>query len=214
MRIAVVGASGNLGTALLRRLQHEESVDGIVGISRRAPHRLRDVFAGMDAVVHLAWALQPSHSEPFQRWVRVSVVPNQSMLPYPEVGNVEIAVADVLVLFQRVCRGGFGEGKSRGGDRMYVRGGPGGYRSSLEGGASRLARMPDPHRQARVHIVGVAALDLDLLTRRRPRRRSQHGRRGSRRAARKELRSVQRLGKRTFFTPRLGGEWGAGFAWR
>jgi UDP-glucose 4-epimerase len=78
MRIVVTGASGNVGTALLLRLgrQHE-----VVGISRRRPPaaapyewadwhcidladggataRLTEVFTGADAVVHLAFALQP-----------------------------------------------------------------------------------------------------------------------------------------------------------
>ncbi|PPH29604.1 NAD-dependent epimerase/dehydratase family protein [Rathayibacter sp. AY1F9] len=94
MRIAIVGATGNLGTALLRRLHGEAGVEEIVGIARRAPRlrseeyrdvrwveidlassvaprRLREAFAGVDAVVHLAWALQPSHDEPFQRLVDV-----------------------------------------------------------------------------------------------------------------------------------------------
>lgn len=94
MRIAIVGATGNLGTALLRRLQGESSVEEIVGVARRAPRPespeyrgvrwhevdvasseaprlLREAFEGMDAVVHLAWALQPSHDEPFQRLVDV-----------------------------------------------------------------------------------------------------------------------------------------------
>lgn len=94
MRIAIVGATGNLGTALLRRLQDEPSVEEVVGVARRAPRPesseyrdvrwveidlassdaprlLREAFAGIDAVVHLAWALQPSHDEPFQRMVDV-----------------------------------------------------------------------------------------------------------------------------------------------
>ncbi|MHC2186510.1 NAD-dependent epimerase/dehydratase family protein [Rathayibacter agropyri] len=94
MRIAIVGATGNLGTALLRRLDGEAGVDEIVGVARRAPgldseeyrgvrwvevdiasreapRLLRDAFAGIDAVVHLAWALQPSHDEQFQRLVDV-----------------------------------------------------------------------------------------------------------------------------------------------
>ena len=81
MRIVVTGLSGNLGTALLRRLGAEGGHD-ITGISRRPPQgepyqlarwvaldlaqegaeqRLREVFAGADAVVHLAWGFQPSH---------------------------------------------------------------------------------------------------------------------------------------------------------
>ncbi|MWV48393.1 NAD-dependent epimerase/dehydratase family protein [Rathayibacter sp. VKM Ac-2803] len=94
MRIAIVGATGNLGTALLRRLRDEPEVEEIVGVARRqgrpqspeyrdvrwvevdvasseAPRLLREAFTGMDAVVHLAWALQPSHDEPFQRLVDV-----------------------------------------------------------------------------------------------------------------------------------------------
>ncbi|WP_435770295.1 NAD-dependent epimerase/dehydratase family protein [Nocardioides sp. SYSU DS0651] len=85
MRIAITGASGNIGSALLRRL----SADGeheLVGIARRTPTTspgstdqsaiewvgadltkdgcvpaLEHAFAGADAVVHLAWGFQPSH---------------------------------------------------------------------------------------------------------------------------------------------------------
>jgi nucleoside-diphosphate-sugar epimerase len=85
MRIVIVGASGNLGTALLRRALQEPDVE-LVGVSRRrpageepysaaewhpldiaavdAPARLRSVFGGADAVVHLGWKLQPNHDEP------------------------------------------------------------------------------------------------------------------------------------------------------
>lgn len=84
MRVVVVGATGNLGTALLTRLQAEPEVTSIAGVARRgprmatppygemtwysvdigdddAPRELEQVFAGADAVVHLGWALQPSH---------------------------------------------------------------------------------------------------------------------------------------------------------
>ena len=84
MRVVVVGATGNLGTALLTRLQSEADVTELVGIARRAPRtasppygdvqwftidvgadaspdRLARAFVGADAVVHLGWALQPSH---------------------------------------------------------------------------------------------------------------------------------------------------------
>jgi nucleoside-diphosphate-sugar epimerase len=80
VRIVITGASGNAGTALLRRLagsgEHE-----LVGLSRRRPpdeapysaaewvtvdvgrpgavDELTRVFTGADAVVHLAWAIQP-----------------------------------------------------------------------------------------------------------------------------------------------------------
>jgi nucleoside-diphosphate-sugar epimerase len=88
MRVVVVGASGNVGTALLRRLRSDEIVTSVVGVVRRTPQgpppapydtvdwhavdigatgpdepvvaRLRALFGGADAVVHLAWAIQPS----------------------------------------------------------------------------------------------------------------------------------------------------------
>ena len=39
MRIVVIGATGNVGTALLRRLQAAPEVDSVVGISRHGPER-------------------------------------------------------------------------------------------------------------------------------------------------------------------------------
>jgi nucleoside-diphosphate-sugar epimerase len=84
MRIVITGASGNLGTALLRRLTADSSEHDIVGIARRPPPssppyasaawhgldlgdpdaqtRLTPLFTGADAVVHLAWLFQPSHN--------------------------------------------------------------------------------------------------------------------------------------------------------
>jgi nucleoside-diphosphate-sugar epimerase len=81
MRIAVVGASGNLGSALIKRLGTEVDVD-VLGISRRRPPaivtndwlaldisrddetpRLAKALRGYDVLVHLAWKLQPPHDE-------------------------------------------------------------------------------------------------------------------------------------------------------
>ncbi len=86
MRIVIVGASGNVGTALLRRLRREPDLD-IAGVVRRPPgpdagppydgvawhacdvgapdaaEQLRALFTGADAVVHLAWQIQPSHDQ-------------------------------------------------------------------------------------------------------------------------------------------------------
>jgi nucleoside-diphosphate-sugar epimerase len=85
MRVVVVGASGNVGTAVLRRLTRQERVDEVTGVARRIPDRsagppysdvswysidvgapeavaeLTDCFAGAAAVIHLAWQIQPSH---------------------------------------------------------------------------------------------------------------------------------------------------------
>jgi UDP-glucose 4-epimerase len=79
MRIVVTGATGNVGTALLRALAADERVEEIVGLARRLPDwqnpRTRWVradvaadplephFEGADAVIHLAWLIQPSRDE-------------------------------------------------------------------------------------------------------------------------------------------------------
>ncbi len=76
MRVVVVGATGNLGTSVLRSLADEEKVDSILGISRRLPglqmpkvewaaadiarDDLTPHFDGADAVVLLSWLIQPS----------------------------------------------------------------------------------------------------------------------------------------------------------
>jgi UDP-glucose 4-epimerase len=79
MRVIVTGASGNVGTSVLEALATEPEVQEIVGIARRVPETefpkvewrgadvteddLVPIFAGADAVVHLAWAIQPSRDE-------------------------------------------------------------------------------------------------------------------------------------------------------
>ncbi|MGH3524259.1 MAG: NAD-dependent epimerase/dehydratase family protein, partial [Mycobacterium sp.] len=83
MRIVVVGATGNVGIALLRLLKDHPEVEQIVGIARRPPGNdgpadsgfggrvqwvaadivsddLRSAFEGADAVVNLAWQIQPA----------------------------------------------------------------------------------------------------------------------------------------------------------
>jgi UDP-glucose 4-epimerase len=79
MRVVIVGASGNAGTALVRRLRRESDVE-VVGVARRLPRddgmqwhahdigtasvdELAATFRGADAVVHLAWQIQPSHDQ-------------------------------------------------------------------------------------------------------------------------------------------------------
>jgi UDP-glucose 4-epimerase len=75
-RVVVTGASGNVGTSVVRALAADPAVSEIVGIARRVPSwtppklrwRSADVardelaphFAGADAVIHLAWLIQPS----------------------------------------------------------------------------------------------------------------------------------------------------------
>ena len=82
LKVAVTGASGNVGTALLRRLTAAGSgVAEVRGLARRQPpdvepyssvtwytadlgetaseQALTNLLEGVDAVVHLAWVLQP-----------------------------------------------------------------------------------------------------------------------------------------------------------
>jgi UDP-glucose 4-epimerase len=79
MRIVVTGATGNLGTSTLQSLVSDSRVDSILGIARRRPQLelpkvewveadvrsadLAALFSGADAVVHLAWLIQPSRNE-------------------------------------------------------------------------------------------------------------------------------------------------------
>src|SRR4028119_280020 len=76
MRVVVVGATGNVGTSVLRSLQMEEKVESVLGLARRLPGlRMPKVewatadvvrddlvphFRGADAVILLAWLIQPS----------------------------------------------------------------------------------------------------------------------------------------------------------
>ncbi len=87
MRVAVVGATGNVGTSLLESLAGEPSVEEIVAIARRRPSEgwprtkfvqadiasdeLGPVLSGVDAVVHLAWLIQPGRDESVTRRVNV-----------------------------------------------------------------------------------------------------------------------------------------------
>ncbi|HJV09348.1 MAG TPA: NAD-dependent epimerase/dehydratase family protein, partial [Acidimicrobiales bacterium] len=77
MRVVVTGATGNVGTSLVRRLSEDPAVTSIVGVARRRAEwslpkvewvaadvsrdDLEAPFAGADVVVHLAWLIQPSH---------------------------------------------------------------------------------------------------------------------------------------------------------
>jgi UDP-glucose 4-epimerase len=80
MKVVITGATGNVGTSVLEALAGEQRVEEIVGIARRIPERrqfprtrfvaadvaeadLRTVLSGADAVVHLAWLIQPGRDE-------------------------------------------------------------------------------------------------------------------------------------------------------
>ena len=79
MRVVVTGASGNVGTSVLRSLADDPAVDSILGLARRVPEArfaktdwvaadvarsdLSEHFRGADAVIHLAWLIQPGRDE-------------------------------------------------------------------------------------------------------------------------------------------------------
>lgn len=98
MRVVVVGATGNVGTALLRALHREPRVTSVLGMARRLPDReaapyrhaewapvdvategsdealiaaLAEEFRGADAVVHLAWLVQPNRERDLLRRTHV-----------------------------------------------------------------------------------------------------------------------------------------------
>jgi UDP-glucose 4-epimerase len=76
MRVVIVGATGNIGTSLLRSLAEEDKVESILGLARRVPNlsmpkvewasadvtsdELVPHLEGADAVVSLHWLIQPS----------------------------------------------------------------------------------------------------------------------------------------------------------
>jgi len=76
MKVIVTGATGNVGTSTVKALSESPEIDEIVGLARREPTLtlpktswveanvlsadLAAIFAGADAVIHLAWAIQPS----------------------------------------------------------------------------------------------------------------------------------------------------------
>ncbi|MEQ4564897.1 NAD-dependent epimerase/dehydratase family protein [Paenarthrobacter sp. CAP02] len=103
MRIVITGATGHVGTEVLKRLQAARSEEGadleLVGVVRRhpdqdaAPYRgvdwrtldigagvdqpaLEAALSGADAVVHLAWLIQPNHHREMLRQTNVEGTAN------------------------------------------------------------------------------------------------------------------------------------------
>ncbi len=76
MKVIVTGATGNVGTSTVKALSESSEIDEVVGLARRQPTLtlpktswveanilsadLAAIFEGADAVIHLAWAIQPS----------------------------------------------------------------------------------------------------------------------------------------------------------
>jgi nucleoside-diphosphate-sugar epimerase len=79
MRVVVIGATGNVGTSVLDALAPEAAIEEIVAVARRPPQRsyprtrfeqadvtqsdLVPILRGADAVIQLAWLIQPGRDE-------------------------------------------------------------------------------------------------------------------------------------------------------
>ncbi len=79
MRVVVIGATGNVGTSVVDALGRDPGVESVLGLARRLPETTfpKTTFAtadvasddlvphlrGADAVVHLAWLIQPSRDK-------------------------------------------------------------------------------------------------------------------------------------------------------
>lgn len=88
LRVAVTGATGNIGTSVVEALTEDERVGSILGIARRwsswstskleqvtadvSEDDLTPLFADVDVVIHLAWLFQPTR-DPLTTW-RVNVL--------------------------------------------------------------------------------------------------------------------------------------------
>ncbi|MGW1813741.1 NAD-dependent epimerase/dehydratase family protein [Streptomyces sp. NPDC002125] len=86
-RIVVTGATGNVGTSVVRALAADPGIGSVLGLARRKPAlelpkvewgavdlsradsegRLDGLLSGADAVIHLAWRFQPTH-DPVVTW--------------------------------------------------------------------------------------------------------------------------------------------------
>src|SRR4051794_22087522 len=76
MKVVITGATGNVGTSTVQALADSQEIDEILGLARRQPAwtppkttwveanilgaDLTASFEGANAVIHLAWAIQPS----------------------------------------------------------------------------------------------------------------------------------------------------------
>ncbi|MGW0698390.1 NAD-dependent epimerase/dehydratase family protein [Streptomyces sp. NPDC002867] len=87
LRVVVTGATGNVGTSVVRALSEDSRVASVLGLARRMPELrlsrtewatadlsadnatadLTRLFEDADAVVHLAWRFQPTH-DPGTTW--------------------------------------------------------------------------------------------------------------------------------------------------
>ncbi|MFN3866575.1 MAG: NAD-dependent epimerase/dehydratase family protein [Demequina sp.] len=117
MKVVVLGASGNVGTAVLRALRHADEVTEVAAVARRTPRRtppapydvawwtsvdigapdgdavIRTLATAMDgaaAVIHLAWAIQPNHDR--ERLRRTNILGSSRVLAAARAARVDHVV--------------------------------------------------------------------------------------------------------------------------
>jgi UDP-glucose 4-epimerase len=106
MRVVVAGATGNIGTSLLRSLEGEEKVESVLGLARRLPSLsmpkvewasadvtsddLAPHLEGADAVVSLHWLIQPSR-DLNKQWM-VNVEGNSRLMRAMKEAGVPVLV--------------------------------------------------------------------------------------------------------------------------
>jgi nucleoside-diphosphate-sugar epimerase len=109
-RVVVTGATGNVGTSLVRALSREPRVGSVLGVARRRPDlelpgvewaeadvsregdepRLARLVADADAVVHLAWRFNPTH-DPVVTW-RANVLGSMRVFEAVAAAGVPVLV--------------------------------------------------------------------------------------------------------------------------
>jgi UDP-glucose 4-epimerase len=158
VRVVVLGATGNVGTSLLAALAHDERVESVLGVARRLPRlelpkvewvradisssTLEPLFAGADAVVHLAWLIQPSRDLARVRSVNV----DGSSRVFRAV-----AAAGVPALVYASSLGAYSPGpKDRRVDESWPVGGVG--TSFYSRHKSEVERLLDEFEQAHPHV--------------------------------------------------------------
>ena len=158
MRVAVVGATGNVGTSVLRSLSLDPDVHHIRGIARRLPsatfsktefvaadiaeQRLAPLFEGMDAVIHLGWRIQSAHDEPALE--RANVLGSQRVFE-------AVAAAGVGTLLYASSIGAYSSGPK---DRLVDESWPtGGIPSSLYSRQkAKVERLLDAFESKQPHV--------------------------------------------------------------
>src|SRR5947209_5971583 len=87
MRVVVIGGTGNVGTSVVEALAGDPEIESILAVARRPVDlpfprtefaradivcdELVPLLRGADAVIHLAWLIQPGRRESITRAVNV-----------------------------------------------------------------------------------------------------------------------------------------------